>query len=359
MVKLDQLGKTYRGRRVFLTGHTGFKGSWLGEWLHQLGAEVTGFSDQVPTNPSHFESIGLKNRLKDLRGDIRDLPALHKALVSAKPEIVFHLAAQPLVRASYEQPIETFAANVMGTAHLLESARRTPGVKAVVVITTDKVYENRDWDQGYKETDSLGGHDPYSASKAAAEIVSSSYIRSFLSGAGIRACTARAGNVIGGGDWAADRLVPDCVRAWEQSQKVVLRNPTYVRPWQHVLEPLGAYLLLGQRLLEQPEGVQGEAFNIGPPVALEQTAEALVRELEAQWPGAGHEVQRSADGGAKKEMRMLRLSCEKAEEVLRWRPLLSFAETTAWTSEWYRDVAQNPAAAVEKTRAQIQRYQNL
>lgn len=357
---MSAFSRSYANKKVFLTGHTGFKGSWLGEWLHQLGAEVTGFSKDIPTHPSHFEAIGLAKRLKDVRGDIRDLPAVSRAMAEAKPEIVFHLAAQPLVRASYEQPVETFAENVMGTAHVLDAARRTPGVKAVVVITTDKVYENKEQDAGYKESDHLGGHDPYSASKAAAEIVSSSYIRSFFSAeGGIRACTARAGNVIGGGDWAADRLVPDSIRAWEKNQSVVLRNPTYVRPWQHVLEPLGGYLLLGQRLLEQPQGVHGEAFNFGPDEALEQTAGALVEELEKNWKGATHRVEAAKDASQKKEMRMLRLNCEKAAQVLKWEPFLDFATTAAWTADWYREHQKSPVAGAEFTRKQIKMYEEL
>ncbi|MGE3261127.1 MAG: CDP-glucose 4,6-dehydratase [Bacteriovoracia bacterium] len=357
---MSAFGNIYSKRKIFLTGHTGFKGSWLGEWLHQLGAEVTGFSKEIPTEPSHFEAIGLAKRLRDLRGDIRDLPAVVKAMSETKPEIVFHLAAQPLVRASYEQPIETFAENVMGTAHVLEAARRTPSVRAVVVITTDKVYENKEQDEGYRESDHLGGHDPYSASKAAAEIVSSSYIRSFFTvEGGIRACTARAGNVIGGGDWAADRLVPDCIRAWEKKQSVVLRNPTYVRPWQHVLEPLGGYLLLGQRLLENPAGVHGEAFNFGPNEELEQPAGVLVSALEKQWSGASHKIEAAKDAGQKKEMRMLRLNCEKATKVLRWKPFLDFSTTAAWTTEWYRDFLKDPASAAALTKKQIQSYQNF
>ncbi|MGZ3694623.1 MAG: CDP-glucose 4,6-dehydratase [Bdellovibrionota bacterium] len=358
--EVSAFGNTYSKKKVFLTGHTGFKGSWLGEWLNHLGAEVTGFSKDIPTSPSHFETIGLAKRLKDLRGDIRDLPALSKAMAESKPEIIFHLAAQPLVRASYERPVETFAENVMGTAHVLEAARHVPGVRAVVVITTDKVYENKEQDEGYRESDHLGGHDPYSASKAAAEIVSSSYIRSFYNGEnGIRACTARAGNVIGGGDWAEDRLVPDSIRAWKDKQSVVLRNPTYVRPWQHVLEPLSGYLLLGQRLLNKPEGVHGEAFNFGPAEEMEQTAEALVKELEKQWAGTSHKVEAAKDAGQKKEMRMLRLNCEKAAQRLRWQPYLDFFATASWTTEWYRDFLANPASAAELTKKQIQKYEGF
>ncbi|HEY8278677.1 MAG TPA: CDP-glucose 4,6-dehydratase, partial [Bdellovibrionota bacterium] len=252
---------SYSNRSIFLTGHTGFKGSWLSEWLLSLGAKITGYSVDIPTNPSLFEELGLAKRfVADMRGDVRDLSSVKKAMEKSQPSIVFHLAAQPLVRASYDDPVGTFSANIMGTANVLEACRHVKSVKAVVVVTTDKVYENVDAGRAFKESDPLGGHDPYSASKAGAEIVFSSYARSFLNGSSIAAASARAGNVIGGGDWATDRLVPDCARAWRKGEKVTVRNPKSVRPWQHVLEPLSGYLRLGQMLLEKPEGVAGEAF---------------------------------------------------------------------------------------------------
>lgn len=350
------LRHAYSGKNVFLTGHTGFKGAWLAEWLLSLGAKVTGFSIDVPTNPSLFGGLGLYSRLHDLRGDIRELGSLSKAMNEAKPEIVFHLAAQALVRESYDDPIRTFATNIMGTANVLEAARYVDSVKAVVVVTTDKVYENEDQGRAFKESDPLGGHDPYSASKAGAEIVFSSYSRSFLRGSFLQAASARAGNVIGGGDWANDRLVPDCVRAWLKSEKVVVRNPASVRPWQHVLEPLSGYLMIGQRLLENPVRVSGEAFNFGPGAESTRTARELVGEMEKLWPGASHEEKALADG--KKEAALLSLDPSKAAKELGWKPKLDFSATAAWTAEWYR-AARDPAEQIRLTREQIKRYEEL
>lgn len=345
----------YRGKRVFLTGHTGFKGSWLAHWLLRSGAEVVGYSKDIPTQPSLFEATGLAKHLRDLRGDVRDLPALEKALREAKADVVFHLAAQPLVRPSYDHPFETFAENTLGTAAMLEAVRRVGTVAAAVVITTDKVYENHGWEFGYRENDPLGGHDPYSASKAAAEIVFSSYCRSFFA-KGTRMCSARAGNVIGGGDWAVDRLVPDCVRAWVAGRPAEIRNPDSVRPWEHVLEPLGGYLLLGQRLLSQADGVHGEAFNFGPSGELDRTTRQLVEEMEKHWPGKTHSVPPRADDG-KKEARTLRLNCDRAAARLGWRPAMDFAETVAWTSHWYRAHAEKKEDLRELTLSQIKDYE--
>jgi CDP-glucose 4,6-dehydratase len=323
----------YKGKKVFLTGHTGFKGSWLSQWLLDLGAEITGYSKDIPTNPSLYESLGLVKSLKDIRADIRDQATLEKSLAEAKPDIVFHLAAQPLVRASYDNPLETFEENSLGTARVLEAVRRNGKVPALVVVTTDKVYENHGWEYGYRENDPLGGHDPYSASKAAAEIIFSSYARSFFA-QGTRLCSARAGNVIGGGDWAKDRLVPDCIRAWEKGQPVEIRNPAYTRPWEHVLEPLGGYLLLGQRLLKEPEGVHGESFNFGPSGEGDRTTLALVEALAKNWPKANHKNLGTPDK-ARKEASALRLNCDRAASRLCWEPSLKFAETVTWTSDWY------------------------
>lgn len=324
---------TYKGKKIFLTGHTGFKGSWLSLWLLELGAEIVGYSKDIPTNPSLFETLSLSKNLQDLRGDIRDQSSLEKALNDARPDIVFHLAAQALVRPSYENPLDTFEENTMGTARVLEAVRRNGKIPALVVVTTDKVYENAGQDYAFRESDLLGGHDPYSASKAAAEIVYSSYARSFFQ-SGTRLCSARAGNVIGGGDWAKDRLVPDCIKAWEVGKAVEIRNPGYTRPWEHVLEPLGGYLLLGHRLLTQPEGVHGESFNFGPSGEGDRTTLTLVEWMAKRWPGAAHGIQPSQDSG-KKEASALKLNCEKAAERLGWEPTLSFEETVAWTVDWY------------------------
>jgi len=351
-----QFHSTYNNLSVFLTGHTGFKGAWLSEWLLSMGAKLTGFSIDIPTNPSLFGNLGLSSRLNDLRGDVRDPGILLKAMSASQPSIVFHLAAQALVRESYEDPIGTFATNIMGTANVLEAVRHVPSVRAVVVITTDKVYENSESGRPFDETDPLGGHDPYSASKAGAEIVFSSYSRSFFSSGQIKLASARAGNVIGGGDWASNRLVPDGARAWGTGEKLIVRNPDSIRPWQHVLEPLSGYLRLGQLLLERPEGVTGEAFNFGPAEELTKSALDLVLEMERHWPGASHEIRPLADG--KKEAGTLSLNPAKAKSVLGWKPLLNFSETAAWTTDWYREYAKKGDICA-LTKEQIARFQNL
>ena len=345
----------YRGKKVFVTGHTGFKGSWLSQWLLNLGAEVTGYSKDIPTNPSLFEKLSLAKNLNDIRADIRDQSKLEQALAAAKPDIVFHLAAQPLVRASYDNPLETFEENTFGTARVLEAVRRHGKIPALVVITTDKVYENAGEGHAFREADPLGGHDPYSASKAAAEIIFSSYARSFFAKGGTRLCSVRAGNVIGGGDWAVDRLVPDCVRAWGSGKPVLVRNPSYTRPWEHVLEPLGGYLLMGHRLLNQPEGVHGESFNFGPPHDGDRKTLELVEAMAKRWPGAKVEIQAPKDTG-KKEASALMLNCEKAKKVAGWKPSLSFVETVSWTIDWY---AQDSSGAnpLELTLGHIKAFE--
>jgi CDP-glucose 4,6-dehydratase len=343
---------TYKGKKVFLTGHTGFKGSWLSQWLLKLGAEVVGYSKDIPTNPSMFEVLGLGKHLKDIRADIRDLDRLEKEISAAKPDILFHFAAQPLVRASYENPLETFFENSLGTANVLEALRLNGSVPAAVIITTDKVYENNNWEFGYREIDPLGGHDPYSASKAAAEIITSSYVRSFFT-TGTRICSARAGNVIGGGDWAKDRLVPDCIRAWNQGKAVEIRNPSFTRPWEHVLEPLGGYMLLGHRLLKKPESVHGEAFNFGPSGEVEKGTEVLVKEMEKYWPGASHRSLAQPIQDGKKEAQTLRLNCDKAAQRLGWQPTLSFEETVGWTAEWYLRQSKNDSKLIDFTHEQV------
>lgn len=351
-----QFRSTYENLPVFLTGHTGFKGAWLSEWLLSLGANLTGFSIDIPTEPSLFENLGLGARLTDLRGDIRDPGVLGKAMLQSEPSIVFHLAAQALVRESYEDPIGTFATNIMGTANVLEAARHIPSVKAVVVITTDKVYENNEAGKPFRESDPLGGHDPYSASKAGAEIVFSSYARSFFSASPVKLASARAGNVIGGGDWASNRLVPDGARAWSKGEKLTVRNPDSIRPWQHVLEPLSGYLKLGQLLLEKPAGVTGEAFNFGPAEDLTKSALDLVLEMERHWPGAAHEIRALSDG--KKEAGTLSLDPSKAKALLGWKPRLSFSDTAAWTTDWYREYAKKGDICAF-TKEQISRFERL
>lgn len=340
----------WRGRRVFLTGHTGFKGGWLALWLGRMGAEVTGFSLDPPTTPSLYETARVGEALAaDLRGDIVDRAAVEAAVAAARPEIVLHLAAQPLVTESYRLPIETYAANVMGTGHVVAAACARPETLAVVAITTDKCYENREWVHPYRETDRLGGHDPYSSSKACAEILVAS-LRASL-GARARIATARAGNVIGGGDWAQARLIPDCVAAFCDGRPVVLRRPDAVRPWQHVLEPLAGYLMLAQRLATAPQAGADAGWNFGPEPGGEQPVRIVAQRLADIW-GDGALVRADPAQSTLHEAGLLRLDSTKARLELGWRPAWSFDRAMTRTAEWYRDwrAGADMAAA---SRAQI------
>lgn len=358
-MKQSAFGGIYRGKRVLVTGHTGFKGSWLSQWLLNLGAEVAGYSIDIPSEPSHFETLGLSKRMVHRLGDVRDGESLQKLFKEFKPQVVFHLAAQALVRKSYDQPASTFETNLMGTIQVLEAIRATPGIEAGVFITSDKCYENVEWEYGYRETDQLGGQDPYSASKACAEIAFSSYARSFFAKPDApKIASARAGNVIGGGDWALDRIVPDCVKAWSQSKKVAIRNPGSTRPWQHVLEPLSGYLLLGQTLLESRDGVKNESFNFGPAADVTQSVEQLIAEIKKTWNSADW-VQDGVPTTAKKEAGLLKLNCDKAWHRMKWEPTLKFEESIRFTAEWYMTHLKNPAAAVELTMKQIAEYEQI
>lgn len=327
-------GDAYRDTRVLVTGHTGFKGSWLSFWLRHLGAHVTGFAVDVPTTPSNFEVLDLSGKMYDCRGDIRDFRRLSEVFEESQPEIVFHLAAQPIVRTSYADPKTTFDTNVGGTVNVLECIRTHSSVKAAVLITSDKCYENVEWEYGYREIDRLGGKDPYSASKACAEIAISTYARSYFSAEGKRIASARAGNVIGGGDWAADRIVPDCARAWSRGDAVNVRNPASTRPWQHVLEPLGGYLWLGAQLLGDTPGIAGEAFNFGPKDDVGEPVERVI-EVMAR---VCHGMRWSCDGRVqgKAEADLLKLCCDKAESRLGWKGALAFDEAVEMAAEWYR-----------------------
>jgi len=332
----------WHGRSVFLTGHTGFKGGWLATWLLSLGARVTGYALAPNTTPSYFARCGLAGRLSSRLGDVTDGAALEAALAVARPSVVLHLAAQPLVRRSYRQPAETFATNVLGTARLLDAVRRTPSVEAVVIVTSDKCYENRERSEGYREDEPLGGRDPYSASKAAAELVTAAYRRSFFA-RGARIATARAGNVIGGGDWAEDRLVPDVVRALAQGETVRVRNASAVRPWQHVLEPLGGYLLLAERLVESE--AYATAFNFGPRDDDAVPVATLVELMLGLWGEGRWEAVTEAE--APHEAGLLRLDWTRARERLGWRPVLTLKEAAELTVTWYRAaVAATPSAAL-------------
>ena len=335
----------WRGRRVLVTGHTGFKGSWLALWLSHLGAEVIGVALDPPTEPSHYALCGMATRLIDLRADIRDHDRLAAILVEQRPEMVFHLAAQPIVRRAFVDPLETFAVNVMGTANLLEAARRCPSVRAVVVATSDKCYRDTGADHPHREDDPLGGHEPYSASKACAELIVDVYRQTRFQDHAVEprrlsVASARAGNVIGGGDWGADRLVPDIVRAVMGGGDLVIRNPGAVRPWQHVLDCLSGYLLLGSRLLADP-GRYEEAWNFGPNEPALLTASGVVDAVLSRWPDHGARVVVARDP-PDKEAQMLRVDSAKAIQRLGWTPGWSTAEAIAATVAWYHCFATAP-----------------
>lgn len=326
----------WRGRRVLVTGHTGFKGAWLSLWLTRLGASVHGVALPPPTQPNLFELVGLETQMASIIADIRHPETLRDAMARIRPEAVFHLAAQPIVRQSYRDPVETYHTNVLGTMHLLEAVRSTPSVRAVVNVTTDKCYENRELDRGYNEDDPLGGHDPYSSSKACAEILSAAWRRSFLANraeAVVRLATARAGNVIGGGDWAVDRLIPDIVRSIAKSQPVLIRNPASTRPWQHVLEPLSGYLLLAQRLLQGDDGAS-TAWNFGPEPVDVRPVSWVLDHWRACW---GDGFRWTPDAGAQPhEARLLQLDIRKARERLGWVPRWSLEVGLQRTVDWYQ-----------------------
>ena len=348
----------WRGRRVLVTGHTGFKGAWLSLWLADMGAQVAGYSLDPPTNPSLFDSIRLAELVADHRGDIRDVAATRAAIERFDPEVVFHLAAQPIVKEGYRAPVETYATNVAGTASVLDAGRHAKSLKAVVVVTTDKVYENREWDRGYVETDTLGGHDPYSNSKACAELVTDSMRRSFFSerSPAVGIASARAGNVIGGGDWAADRLIPDLVRAAMAGAVTPIRNPRATRPWQHVLEPLHGYLLLAERLLEQP-AEYAEAWNFGPDAGGDRPVEDVIQVLSSLWQGKVRWRIDSDDHPH--EAGKLMLDSTKAHQRLGWAPRLPFADAIRLTAGGYeRFMARSPRLR-EETQAQIRYYSSL
>jgi len=335
MLTIKKLKKLYAGKKVFITGHTGFKGSWLAFLLHEVGADVTGFALPAKSGPNHFQLLGLEKQITHITGDIRDAKAVAVALGTCQPEFVFHLAAQALVRPSYEDPASTFSTNVQGSVNLLEAVRRTESVRSLIYVTSDKCYENLEWEWGYRENDRLGGRDPYSASKAAAELVFSSYVRSFFEqNLKIGAASVRAGNVIGGGDWAADRIIPDCVRAIQKGEPVLLRNQNATRPWQHVLEPIAGYLLLAERLYENPKKWQG-AWNFGPSTnevrTVRNVAEIIVAHI-----GNGY-VEAELSENRVHEAALLQLNCDKAHQLLEWFPRWDVETTLKATALWYKD----------------------
>lgn len=344
----------YRGKRVFLTGHTGFKGCWLTLWLRALGAEVTGYA--LPPQPdSMFAATGAERGIESRYADIRDLPALEAAMRAARPQVVLHMAAQALVRPSYADPVGTYATNVLGTVNLLDCARRIDGIAAVVVVTSDKCYENDGATAAFDETAPMGGHDPYSSSKGCAELVTRAYARSYFRD-GCAVAAARAGNVIGGGDWAADRIVPDLVRAAMAGEAAIIRNPDARRPWQHVLEPLSAYLLLGRMLAEEGAAAAG-GWNIGPRPEESLPVRELAAGLARHWPRIRYELAVRRSGPHEAES--LRLDCTRIAAHLGWRPALSIDEALRLTAEWYRQNAEAPGRILEMTLGQIRDYAAL
>jgi CDP-glucose 4,6-dehydratase len=328
----------YKNKRVLVTGHTGFKGSWLCEWLLALGAEVYGYALSPPTTPSLFEQLGLEGRLRHQIGDVRNVHSLQAWVQQIQPDHIFHLAAQSLVRLSYEQPLETYQVNVLGTANLLDALRTADWHCGVVVVTSDKCYDNREWTYAYRETDPLGGRDPYSSSKADAELVISAYRSSFFQNHPIRVASARAGNVIGGGDWASDRIVPDCVRALQSGKVIQVRNPQATRPWQHVLEPICGYLRLGSLLAEEREAQRDApcdtAFNFGPGLDSNRSVQELVSELLRGWPG---QWQDCSGPNALHEASFLNLASDKAFHLLGWKPIWDFKRAVAETIRGYHE----------------------
>lgn len=357
---MEDMVNVWLGRRVFLTGHTGFKGGWLALWLASRGAQIRGFSLDPATEPNLFRSASIADVLEDVRGDIRDYLKLESSLIAFAPEIVFHLAAQPLVRHSYADPLGTYSTNVMGTAHLLEAVRKTSSVRAVVCVTTDKCYDNREWVWPYRESDPLGGHDPYSSSKACVEILTAAYRSSFfpvacLSEHRVALATARAGNVIGGGDWSQDRLIPDLLRGFQAGEKVQIRSPKAIRPWQHVLEPLHGYILLAEQLLAQ-EASAATSFNFGPSEDDVWPVHRIADTLASMW---GEGAAWTCDAAPSvHEAHSLKLDASKARDQLGWIPRLNIEQALKWTIDWHR-AWQAGKPMRKQAESQIGAYERL
>jgi CDP-glucose 4,6-dehydratase len=347
----------FNSKTVLITGNSGFKGSWLSAWLVQLGAKVVGFSLDVPSTPSHFAALRLEDKIVQVWGDIRNLDACAAVVDQYRPDFVFHLAAQPLVRRSYLEPHDTFITNTGGTLNMLEALRVSNHPCAAVFITSDKCYDNVEQLWGYRENDRLGGQDPYSGSKGAAELIIRSYAASFFNGdSAVRVAVGRAGNVIGGGDWAEDRIIPDAVRAWSNNESLQIRNPNATRPWQHVLEPLAGYLALAADLVAD-EALRGEAFNFGPPADQNYSVSELLEQMQLHWADA---VWRDvSESGAVYESGLLKLCCDKALHRIAWKPLLTFAENVEMTANWYSSYYDGNADIWKLTESQILQYEAL
>lgn len=350
-------GSVYENKKVLITGNTGFKGAWLSIWLQQLGAKVYGLSDRVPTEPSIFESLSLDNHINHHFCDIRDLPSIKKNIEDISPDFLFHLAAQPIVGLSYQNPVETIEINVLGTANILEAFRSLTNNCTGVFITSDKCYENVEWKYGYRETDPVGGKDIYSASKGACEIIIHGFYESFIKhNQNLKLASVRAGNVIGGGDWADKRLVPDCIRAWSKEELVEIRNPRSTRPWQHVLEPLSGYLRTGQQLYQEKIS-SGHAFNFGPPGDHSHTVEKILEKIAHYWEAESkNKLFTVRESGEFHEAGLLKLNCDKALADLQWISVLSFDDTAKFTALWYKKFYEGTENMMEYTREQLKEY---
>ncbi len=347
----------YQNKKVLITGHTGFKGSWLSLWLNLMGAKVYGLSIDVPSNPSHFELLNLSSFIRSNKSDIKNLEKTRKQILEISPDFIFHLAAQPIVNISYTKPIDTWGTNLLGTINILESLRSLKSNCVAVMITSDKCYKNNEWIWGYRENDQLGGDDPYSASKGAAEIAIASYYQSyFKSSENIKIASTRAGNVIGGGDWAADRIIPDIIKYWQRKETLNLRNPLSTRPWQHVLEPLRGYLRLGE-FLHENKVKSGQAFNFGPNSNEEKTVEELVSKISKHLSYENWKVTASENNFS--ESGLLKLNCDKATRILAWKPLLDFEKTISMTAEWYYKFYEKKHDVFELSKSQIESYSQL
>lgn len=349
----------FTNKKILITGNTGFKGSWLSAWLLKLGASVYGISKDIPSQPSMFEELMLAGKISHHEQDIRNLEALYTLFTEIKPDIIFHLAAQPIVSLSYRDPIETLSSNVMGTANILDALHRLTHPCCAVIITSDKCYDNVEWAWGYREADKLGGKDIYSGSKGAAELIFKAYFHSFFSKTNIKIATARAGNVIGGGDWAIDRIVPDCMRAWSQGKPVIVRSPNATRPWQHVLEPLSGYLTLAQTLIQNPDRVNGESFNFGPKSEQNHTVATIIEDMSSFWdfqnPDHAFKV---AGEAAFTESNLLKLNCDKALHYLKWLPTLEYSQMIEYVSSWYYSYYNNKQSMYQFTLNQISSYES-
>jgi len=359
-VKNNMFSNIYSGKKVLITGHTGFKGSWLSVWLLKLGANVVGVSNNIPTQPSMFEELGISKKIKNIEADIRDLALIKKIIETEQPDFIFHLAAQAIVSKSYLEPVETISTNVIGTLNVLESLRLYEHQCIAVMITSDKCYDNVEWIWGYRETDDLGGKDIYSGSKGAAELVIKSYINSFFhSGHPVKLGIGRAGNVIGGGDWALDRIIVDCVRAWSKGETVDIRSPNATRPWQHVLEPLSGYLLLGESLALKPN-LHGNAFNFGPKAESNHTVVDLLEDLSQHWGFKNSsEAYKIIENIPFHEAGLLKLNCDKALFHLKWESNLDYSETIGLVGEWYVAYYREQSNMYKITINQIENYEKI